>query len=58
MQKKIIPGDALVYPNLPRECGWCSNGSIKTFHYGPCPRVKSIEYNPDGTVKRVEFRDS
>ena len=31
-------------------CRWCS-----TWHIGTCPRVKSIEYFPDGTVKRVEF---
>lgn len=23
----------------------------------PSPRVKAIEYNPDGTVKRVEYFD-
>jgi hypothetical protein len=33
-------------------CGWC-NG----FHDGPCPRVKSVEYHENGTVKRVEFHD-
>jgi hypothetical protein len=25
-------------------------------HQGVCPRVKAIEYYPDGTVKRVEFK--
>lgn len=24
-------------------------------HTGRCPEVKSMEYHPDGTVKRVEF---
>ena len=24
---------------------------------GTCPRVKSIEYHPDGTLKRVEFHE-
>lgn len=24
-------------------------------HSGPCPRIKAIEYYPDGTVKRVEY---
>jgi len=23
---------------------------------GICPQVRSIEYHPDGTVKRVEYR--
>jgi hypothetical protein len=35
---------------MPRQCGWC--GMI----HGPtCPRIKAIEYYPNGTVKRVEF---
>jgi len=40
------------------ECGWCSNGPIKVYHCGPCPRVESIEYYPNGTVKSVKFRDA
>lgn len=32
-------------------CGWC-NG----YHSGRCPKVKAIEYHPNGTVKRVEFK--
>jgi len=31
-------------------CPHCGFG-----HTGVCPRVKAIEYNPDGTVRRVEF---
>lgn len=31
-------------------CQWC--GCI---HGGKCPQVKAIEYNRDGSVKRVEF---
>ena len=27
------------------------------WHTGPCPRIKSIEYFPNGTVKRVEYHD-
>lgn len=27
-----------------------------SFHQGGCPRVKAIEYYPDGTVRRVEYR--
>lgn len=33
-----------------RWCGWA--------HAGVCPRVKAIEYHPNGEVKRVEFFDS
>lgn len=24
-------------------------------HSAPCPRIKAVEYYPDGTVKRVEY---
>jgi hypothetical protein len=35
---------------MPRQCGHC--GMI----HGPiCPRIKAVEYYPDGTVKRVEY---
>ena len=34
-------------------CRYC--GLIHT-DPGICPRVKAIEYHPDGTIKRVEFR--
>jgi heterodisulfide reductase subunit C len=33
-------------------CGHCGG-----CHAGACPRVKSIEYNPDGTVRKVEYHD-
>lgn len=39
-------------------CEWCSQGATTVYHYGPCPCIASVEYFPDGTVKRVEFRDS
>ena len=32
------------------ECRHCGN-----YHAGQCPRVKSIEYYPDGIIKRVEY---
>ena len=32
-------------------CQWCGCGP----HIGKCPEVKSMEYHPDGTIKRVEF---
>lgn len=31
-------------------CNWC--GCI---HQSTCPRIRAIEYHPNGTVKRVEF---
>lgn len=35
-----------------QQCGHC--GAI---HSGVCPRIKSIEYHPDGTMKRVEYHN-
>lgn len=32
------------------QCGWCG-----AHHTGSCPRVKSLEFYPDGSVRRVEF---
>ena len=34
-------------------CPYCAAYS----HNGLCPRVKAIEYYPNGTVKRVELKD-
>lgn len=34
------------------KCQYC--GAMQ--HQGTCPTVKAIEYHPDGTVKRVEFK--
>lgn len=38
-------------------CPYCSGPSRFVYHVGTCPRVKAIEYHPDGSVKRVEFHD-
>jgi hypothetical protein len=35
------------------QCRWCGR-----WHGPVCPRVQAIEYHPDGTVKRVEFRQA
>lgn len=32
-------------------CRWC--GYVQ--HMGVCPRVKALDYYPDGTIKHVEF---
>lgn len=37
------------------KCEYCSTQHSIVYHGGSCPRVKSIEYYPNGTVKRVEF---
>ena len=31
-------------------CGFCGN-----YHGPTCPLIKSIEYYPDGTIKRIEY---
>ncbi len=36
-------------------CPHCSAGGTFVIHYGPCPRVRAIEYFSDGAIKRVEF---
>lgn len=36
-------------------CRYCSSPTTVVMHGGACPRVKAIEYYPDGRVKRVEF---
>lgn len=34
------------------QCGHCG-----MTHIGPCPRIKAIEYYPNGTMKRVEYHE-
>lgn len=41
--------------SMPGACPWCSSGMSATFHNGPCPRLKAIEYHPNGMIRRVEF---
>lgn len=36
-------------------CPYCSDGDKQISHGGVCPKVKSFEYHPDGTIKKVEF---
>ena len=36
-------------------CEYCSSGTTKVFHQGKCPKIKSIEYHLNGTVKKIEF---
>jgi hypothetical protein len=32
-------------------CRWCGQ-----YHGPKCPTVKAIEFHPDGSIKRVEFK--
>ena len=36
-----------------QRCGWCN-----MFHVGACPVVQEIEYFPNGTIKRVVYREA
>jgi hypothetical protein len=38
-------------------CPYCSSNSVQVYHTGKCPKVKSIEYYPDGSIKKVEFNE-
>ena len=39
-------------------CPHCSNPPYRyVIHAGKCPYVKAIEYYPDGSIKRVEFKE-
>lgn len=40
---------------IPGACPYCSSAFRAVMHGGPCPRVKAIEYHPNGAVKRVEL---
>lgn len=40
-----------------KECPYCSDQWSKIWHNGVCPKVKSIEYFPDGSIKKVEFKN-
>jgi len=36
-------------------CPYCSDNNNTVYHSGQCPRIKAIEYYPDGSIKRIEF---
>ena len=38
-------------------CPHCSGAFSQVFHGGRCPQVKSIEYYPNGSIKKVEFNN-
>ena len=39
------------------ECPHCSGAGISVLHSGKCPKVASVEYNQNGTVKKVAFHE-
>jgi hypothetical protein len=41
--------------NAVPKCSYCGS---PTPHPGVCPTVKAMEYHPDGSVKRVEFKSA
>jgi len=41
--------------NWPGEIKHCHHCGM--WHSGQCPRIKSAEYYPDGTLKKVEYFD-
>jgi hypothetical protein len=45
---RVSPGGFA--PNPRSHCRWCGETHLR------CPEVSAIEYHPDGSVKRVEFR--
>lgn len=38
-------------------CPYCSGNGVTVYHNGQCPKIKSVEYHPDGTVKKIEYKD-
>jgi hypothetical protein len=48
---RFVTSGATVFAPYP--CPHCGG-----WHTGMCPRLKAIEYHPDGTVKRVEYHES
>lgn len=41
----------------PNACPYCSSETQYVFHQGWCPKIKSIEYHPNGTIKKIELKD-
>jgi hypothetical protein len=38
-------------------CPHCSGGNVQVYHSGACPRVRSVEYHENGSIKRIEYRE-
>jgi hypothetical protein len=52
-----VPGTPSGSVSNQGECPFCSTAQRKIYHAGVCPNIKRIEYNPDGSVKAVEYRE-
>jgi hypothetical protein len=48
-----VSGYGFDYFTTPKACGHCGG-----YHNGACPRIKSVEYHPNGTVRRIEYHDT
>ena len=38
-------------------CPYCSGNGTTVYHTGLCPKIKKIEYYPNGTIRSVELHD-
>jgi len=51
----------MTYPTTagetPQPCPHCSGGGTQVYHQGACPKIKGIEYHPNGTIKKIEYKD-
>ena len=43
------------WPSMSKPCPWCSGPWNQVYHSGVCPRVRAIDYHPNGMIKRIEF---
>ena len=50
-------GTTLTVPYSLGYCPWCSQPHLGSYvyHGAACPKVKAIEYYPNGMIKRIEF---
>lgn len=49
----MYPGTYGPFANSFQYCGHCG-----CWHQGACPRIKTIEYYPNGTIKKIEYHSS
>ena len=38
-------------------CPYCSTVERIIYHAGVCPQIKSVEYYPDGRIKKIELHE-
>lgn len=39
-------------PEMPHQCGHCG-----MWHTGTCPKIRSIEYYENGSIKKIEYHE-